>query len=687
MEAVKMDDIRNVALISHSGAGKSTLCEGLLFKAGAISRRGNAEEGNLTSDFEPEEIKRRMSINLSLLPLTWKGKKINLIDTPGYFDFAGEVLSALRVVEGAVVVVCAAYGVEVGTEHVWKYADDEKLPRIIFVNRIDRENANFFEVLRQLEETFGKGCIPIQIPVGMQADFRGTAGLLSGFFGEIPLEELPSDLKEEAEKYRERLIEAIVETSDELMEKYLEGEEIPPEELLKALRRGVRERKIFPVMVGSSFHEGSLAALLEAICELLPSPRERNRIKGTDPQTGEEVEIEASEEGPLVAFLFKNLADPYVGKMSYIRVFSGSLQSNSTVLNATKGKTERFGQLLTVRGKNQQPVPQLVAGDIGAVTKLAESTTGDTFSSPDKPIVLKPIEFPTPLFAMAIYPKTKADFDRLSTALSRILDEDPSLKVRREPETGETLLCGFAQSHLEVAVEKMQRKFGVNTELRPQKIPYKETIRVSNVAEHKHKKQTGGRGQYGHVFLNFEPLPRGSGIEFTERIVGGVIPKNFIPAVEKGVREALQEGVLAGYPATDIRITLFDGSTHPVDSSDESFRIAGFQAAKKGLQQGQPYLLEPIMTIRVKVPEHLTGDVIGDLNSKRGRILGMHPEDKMNVIEAQVPLAELRSYANDLRALTGGRGSFTMEFSHYEEVPPHIAQQIIEEAKREKGRG
>ncbi|RLC73216.1 MAG: elongation factor G [Chloroflexi bacterium] len=673
MEALRTENIRNVVLLSHSGTGKTSLAEAMLYDSGAISRLGKVEEGNTTSDFEPEETKRGSSVSLSLLPLKWKEVKINLLDAPGYFDFIGEMKSGIRVADGALLLVCAASGVEVGTELAWRYADEAGLPRLIFINKIDRENADFYRTLSQIEARFGRKCVAIQLPHPSPDD--GVLDLLSPepFDEAIPQEKI--------ETYREKLVEAVAETNDELVTKYLEGEELSAEELRQALRVATLEGKLIPILVGSALNNKAIPQLLDAICDFLPSPKDRGKVKVRNTKLDEEEELPPEGDAPLSALVFKTIADPYVGRLSCLRVYSGTLKSDSTVWNTNKGRAERVGQLYLLRGKNQEPVESLIAGDIGAVAKLSETSTGDTLCEQNHPVQLVPVEFPHPNFSVAVYPKTKADVDKLGTVLAKLNEEDPSIVIHKEPDTGETLISGFGEAQIEVVAEKMKRKFALEAELRPPKIPYKETITTSTKAEYKHKKQTGGHGQYGHVFLELTPLPRGSGYQFEETIVGGAIPKNFIPAVEKGVAEALQEGVLAGYPIVDIKVTLYDGSYHPVDSSDISFKIAGSHALRKGVQQANPVLLEPIMNVKITVPDEFTGDILGDLNSKRGRVLGMSRQGDLTVIEAQAPMAEMLRYAVDLRSMTQGRGTYTIEFSHYEEVPPHLAQKIIAEAR------
>ncbi len=679
--------IRNVVLLSHQGAGKTSLAEYMLFVSGTIQRLGSVVNGTTTSDYDPLEVERRMGINLSLLPIQWKGVKLNLVDVPGYADFIGEVRSGLRVTEGAIIVVCAASGVEVGTEQMWSDANKTNLPRLIFINKMDRDNADFFSTLKGIQAKLSPRCLPVQLPIGSQKDFQGVVDLVTmkSYIGSNLQEtEIPPALREQTEASREKLIEAAVEVDDELINKYLDGQPISPNEISTAIKKSTIAGKLMPVFVGSGLQGIGIQQLLDGICQYLPSPEEKGIIAGKNAATGNEEEIKPNAESPLSALVFKTAADPYVGKLSYFRVYSGVISSNSQVWNANKSSMERIGQLFTMLGKNQQPVPQVAAGDIGAVARLSSTTTGDTLCARDHPVILPGIEFPKANFSMAIQPQTKTDLDKMGTVLPRICEEDPSLQIRREPDTNEFIISGVGDSHLEVAKEKIRRKFGVEVRLDPPKIPYKETITVPTKAEYKHKKQTGGHGQYGHVFLELEPLPQGTGFEFTERIVGGAIPQNYIPSVEKGVNEAKQEGILASYPVVDVRVTLYDGSFHPVDSSDIAFKIAGAQAFKKALSQGQPVLLEPIMNLTITVPEAYTGDITSDLNTKRGRVLGMNPGNGVNIIQAQAPYAELLRYATDLRSMTQGRGSFTMSFDHYEEVPPHLSQKIIAARKAAK---
>ncbi len=687
MEQYGLENIRNTVLLSHCGAGKTTLAEAALFASGTINRIGKVDDGATTSDYDPDEIKHHISINLAILPQEWKGVKINLIDTPGYSDFVSEVKAAMRVSEGAVIVVCAASGVEVGSEQVWGYCEETNLPRLIFINKLDRENADYYRTVDELKAKFGPRCIPLQLPIGAFPDFQGVIDLLTmkSYIGsEVKESEIPSSMKEQVDSFREKLVEVVAEIDDKLIEKYLEGEELSLEELSNGVRQAVLTGKLVPVLVGSAIQNIGITSLLDAVNNYLPSPKERDVVIAGDSAKQAEQTIEPNRDTPLSALVFKTSADPYVGKLTYLRVYTGIMDSNSQAWNATRDSSERIGQLFILRGKTQEPVSQLVAGDIGVVTKLSQTSTGDTLCARDKPVKIASILFPKPVFSEAVHPKAKADLDKLGTALSRLSEEDPTLKVHRDADTGETILSGLGETHLEVAGEKMLRKLGVSVNLETPKVPYKETITISAKAEYKHKKQSGGHGQYGHVVLEVAPLPRGSSTEFVNKVVGGTIPKNYIPAVEKGVNEAIQEGVLARYPVIDIKTTVCDGSFHPVDSSDICFKIAGAQALKKGLSQGQPVLLEPIMNIKVTVPEQFTGDIIGDLNTKRARVVGMNPEGGTNVIEAQAPLAEILRYAIDLKSMTQGRGNYSSEFSHYEETPSHITQKVIAQHEAEK---
>ena len=693
MKGFTTERIRNVALISHGGAGKTSLAEAMLYTSGAIKRLGKVDTGNTTTDFDPDEIKRQVTIGTALAPLEWKGVKINLLDTPGFFDFIGEVQGALRVADSAIVAVCAVSGVEVGTEKVWSYADAYNLPRLVFVNKIDRENANFDAVLEQLRQFFGVKVFPLQFPLGQENSFKGVIELVimkalvytdnTGLA--LQEEDIPAELQEKAQNLREKLVEAAAEADDELMEKYLEEEPLSEEEINRALRIGTLEGKIVPVLCGSGIMNYGIQPLLDLVTSALPSPADRPPAPGTLPGKADEEVVRKADPGePLSALVFKTLADPYVGRVNYFRVYSGTLKADSQVFNFNKEKAERIGSLFFMRGKNQIQTDQVIAGDIGAVAKLAVTGTGDTLGDKNNPIVFPPIEFPEPVISFAVEPKSKGDEEKVSAGLARFLEEDPTFRVERNTETKQIIISGMGDMHLDVIVERLSKKFGVDVNLKTPKVPYKETIRGTSKKEGKYKKQSGGRGQYGHVFLEISPLPRGEGFVFEDKIVGGVVPRQYIPAVEKGVLEAMEEGNLAKYPVVDIKVSLYDGSYHTVDSSEMAFKIAASMALRGAIDQADPVLLEPIMDVEVTVPENFMGDIMGDLNSRRGRIQGMVPGQGLQVIKAQVPLAEMFDYAIDLRSMTQGRGFFTMKFSHYEEVPFQEAEKIIAAAKEER---
>jgi elongation factor G len=681
MEQFALENIRNVALLSHAGAGKTSLSEAVLFNAKAINRLGKVDEGSTTSDYDPDEIRRRISINLTVLPYAWQGVKVNLLDAPGYSDFVGEVRSALRVSEGAVILICAASGIEVGTEQSWQYCEEIGLPRLIFVNKMDRENADFFKVAETAQTKFGAKCVPLQIPIGAATTFSGVVDLLNqkAYTGNPAQEgEIPAAVKAQADSYRTKLIEAVAGVDEKLIEKYLNDEPISQPELETALFQAVSTGKLVPMFAGSALQNSSITLIMDAIKRYLPSPK-GIPVEITDPVKNTTLKVDPSPADSLAALVFKTSADPYVGKLTYFRVYNGTFTSNSQVWNSTRNEPERIGQLFLMRGKTQEAVGQVIAGDIGVVAKLNVTGTGDTISTKDKPVKLAPIVFPTPIYSGAVTPKSKTDLDKLGSSLTRLAEEDPTIKIKRDPDTGEMVLSGLGETQLEVVVEKMQRKFGVGVNLDVPKVPYKETITLSAKGEYKHKKQTGGHGQYGHVLLEVEPLPRGTGMEFVDAIVGGTIPRNYVPAVEKGVKDAVHEGVVAGFPVVDVRARVYDGSFHPVDSSEICFKIAGAGALKKAMNSANPVLLEPIVKLKVTVPDNYTGDIMSDLNNKRGRVMGMVPESGYNTIEAEAPQAEVLRYAIDLKSITQGRGRYTWEFSHYEEVPSFVAQKIVAE--------
>ncbi len=689
MKPYPPDRIRNVAVVGHGGTGKTSLVEAMLYVARAIDRLGRVDDGTATTDFDPDEQRRRHTISAALAPLEWQQCKVNLIDAPGYPDFVGEVVASLRVADGALVVVDAVAGVQVQTEVAWLHADRAGVSRLVVVNRLDRENASFDRTLESLRRRFGSRVAPVQIPIGVESALSGVVDLVemkayTFANGSVTAGEVPAELADAARAARETLMEAAADADDTLMERYLEAGELTQAELVRGLHAGVRAGRIIPVLCAAGTKLVGVQTLLDAVVSLLPAPTERE-VVATDPRTQQPVRLAVAADAPLAALVFKTVADPYVGRLSYFRVYAGVLRSDSQVYNATRGRPERVGQVYFLRGKQQESAGEVGPGDLGAVAKLAETATGDTLCGRDHPVLLPPIEFPEPAIAMAVEPKSKGDEDKLGTALQRLAEEDPTVRVHRDSEMKQTLLSGMGESHLEILADRLRRKFGVDVTLRLPRVPYRETIRGRGRAQGRYVKQTGGRGQYGVCFVEIEPLPRGSGFEFVDKIFGGAIPNQFIPSVEKGVRKALEEGVLAGYPVVDVRVTLVDGKYHEVDSSDIAFQIAGSLAVKDAATQAGLVLLEPIVTLEVRVPEEQMGDVIGDLNAKRGRILGMEPQgDGTTVVRAQVPQAEVLRYASDLRSMTGGRGTFTMTFSHYEEVPPQVAERVIAEARQQR---
>jgi elongation factor G len=672
--------IRNVAVVGHGGSGKTSLVESILHSVGATTRLGKVDDGTSILDTDPEEQKRHITINMAVASFTHDGTKINLIDTPGFADFAGDQRAALRVADAAIVFVDASAGVQVGTQTVWSELEKAGTPRVVVVGRLDRENANFDEVLGQLREAYGIRVVPLHVPVGEHQDLTATIDLLHGQVlkgPKDPVAELPKEEADRVGQYRQQLVEAIVETDEDLLTRYLDGKELGYDELRDALHSAVREGKVVPVVAASAHKHVGYAALLNTIREMLPSPAEAGSIIGRS-ASGEEVARKPDPADKLSAFVFKTLADPFVGKLSYVRVYSGTLHHNTQVYDAVKKESERVGQIFFLRGKEQEPTDAAGAGDIVAVPKLTATTTNATLSDKDAVILYEPIEFPPPSFAVAIEPSSKADLDKLATALHKLTDEDPTLHVRREDATHETLLSAIGESAIEVAVHHLKNKFGVQVDMRTPKVPYRESIRSKAQAQGRYKRQTGGHGQFGDVFLEIEPQPAGTGVQFGTRIVGGSVPRNFWPAVEKGVREAAERGVIAGYPLSDFKAVLYDGSFHAVDSSEMSFKIAGSLALQNCVKEAQPYLLEPVMNIEVLVPEEQMGDVLADLNSRRGRVLGMESTGAgLQRIRAHVPMSETFRYATDLRSMTGGRGTFSAELLGYEECPSHVAQKVI----------
>lgn len=688
MKKYSIDAIRNVALVGHSHAGKTSLLEALLFTAGAIDRLGKVDDGTATGDYDPDEVKRKISINAALAPCEWSGSKVNFVDTPGYPDFVGDVISALRVVETGVIVLDAVSGIEVGTETGWDYAEKSSTARVFFVNKMERENADFGRVVEQLQSRFGRTVVPLQIPIGSQDSFSGLVDVVGmkayTFPGGKPSETaIPADLQAQVEQYREALIELVAETDDDLTMKYLDGEALSESEITKGLEIGVREGKVAPVLCGSGLRQIGVTTLLDFVVQVCSSPATVGAVTGTNP-AGDKEETRTPD-GPFAALVFKTMADPYVGKLTYFRVYSGAIKSDSTVYNGSKGREERIGQVYFLHGKQQEATPEVGAGDIGAVAKLAETGTGDTLCDKTKPIVLRPIEYPEPVYSQAISAKTKADEDKLGPALHKIADEDPTFRTNRDSETNQTLISGLGDTHLDIVQDRLKRKFGVEVEMSTPKVAYRETITQKAEAQGRHKKQTGGRGQFGDAWVRLEPQERGVGYEFVDAIVGGAIPRQWIPSVDKGIHEAMSRGILAGNPVVDIKATVFDGSFHNVDSSDMAFQLAGIIGFHDAALKANPVILEPVLNVEITVPEEYMGDVISDLNGKRGRIAGMEQvSGGKQRIKATAPQGEMLRYAIDLRSIARGRGTFRAEFSHYEEVPAHTAQQIIEQAKKAK---
>ena len=690
-----VEKVRTFALVGHGDTGKTSLTEAMLFDANMTTRLGKTEQGNTVTDYDPKEIKRGITINSSLAYLDWKDSTFNIIDTPGYLDFIIDTKSSLRVVDCALIVVCGVSGVEVQTEKVWDYAEEFQLPRIFFINKMDRERADFNAASEKIVENFGHNAVPVQLPFGTEENFQGIIDLLkmkAYYFqtdkdGKVQIEEkdIPADLKENANNQHQKMVEIVAEYDDEILMKYLDGEGLTEEEILTCMKGAMVERKIFPILCGSATKNIGIEPLLDFIKDYFPNPVELPDITVKDLKENKEIQLKRTvDDSPFSALVFKTIADPYVGNLTYFRVFTGELSSDSQVYNSSQDVENKVGKIFRMQGKEQSSVSKVFAGSIGAIAKLKKTNTGDTLCDKEFPIEFVRVDYPEPIMRLAITPKSKGDEDKLSIALSRIQEEEPTIQIIRDEDTGETIIAGMGESHLDVVIETMEKKFGVEVDKNTPKVGYKETIRAKVQAEGKYKKQSGGRGQYGHCFVEFEPLERGKGFEFVDKIVGGVIPKQYRPAVEKGIIESMQKGVLAGYPTIDIRATLYDGSYHTVDSSEMAFKVAGSLAFKKGAAMAEPVLLEPIYNLEVIVPKDYMGDIIGDLNSKRGKIMGMDEGVKgRQIIKAQVPLAEMFRYSIDLRSITQGRGTFTMKFSHYEEVPSQIAQEIIEKAKQE----
>jgi len=698
MPNADVKEVRNIAILSHGAAGKTSLADAIVFTAGAVDLMGSVDAGNSVFMHEPEEISRKITITSALGFADWKGVRINIIDTPGYINFLEEARGTLRAVDGAVLIISAISGVKAETEKIYKFACDYEIPRVAFISKLDKERADFFRAVGDMEKYFCKNSLVLQLPIGLEANFTGVVDLIkmkalmfaqdgSGKFEE---KDVPANMKDDAVAYRKKLVEQIAETDDSLLEKYLDKGDLSQEDIIAGLKHGTIGGGLLPVLCGSPVKNMGIQPLLDMVLMCLPSPAEHARvvqIKGIDPKTGNETVRKPAADENLAAMVFKTINDPFAGKLSLVRVFSGTLKADSSVYNASKQLKEKVGSLFHIQGKKQITTHTLTAGQIGAIAKMKETLTGDTLCSESHPIVMNFAKFADPVMSYAIVPKTRGDEDKVGTGIHKLLEEDPTLKFTYDDQTKEMVLSGMGQVHLEVTLEKLKRKFGAEVTMKTPKVPYKETIRAKAKAQGKYKKQSGGHGQYGDAWIEIEPLRRGTGFEFVDKIVGGVVPRQYIPAVEKGVIEAMHEGSLAGYPMVDVRVTLFDGSYHTVDSSEMAFKVAASMGFKKALEAAKPVLLEPIMSVEVVAPDDSLGAVIGDLNSRRGKVQGVVPQSGGQSIKALVPMSEMLSYVPMLNSLTSGRGMYTMEFYGYEDVPSHLAQKITQERAAQHGHG
>nr|AKQ03427.1 elongation factor G, elongation factor G [uncultured Nitrospirae bacterium Rifle_16ft_4_minimus_38035] len=685
-----LDKTRNIGIMAHIDAGKTTSTERILYYTGASYKIGEVDEGTATMDWMEQEKERGITITSAATTCFWKDMRINIIDTPGHVDFTIEVERSLRVLDGAVAIFDAGQGVEPQSETVWRQADKYKVPRIAFINKMDKVGADFLESVKSMVDRLGANPIAVQLPIGAENTFRGPIDLISMkavYFDDETLgakyviDEIPDELRSLAQEYRDKMIEKLADCDEDVMEKYIAGEEVTIDEIKKALRHGTIEMKLTPVLCGSSFKNKGVQLLLDAIMDYLPSPLDLPPVKGIDPDKDTEIERRADDNEPFSALAFKIMTDPYVGQLTYFRVYSGVLNSGSYVFNSTKDTTERIGRLLKMHANKREEIKSVYCGEIAAAVGLKNTTTGDTLCDKDKPIILEKMEFPEPVIGIAIEPKTKTDQERMGVALQKLAQEDPSFRVKSDEETGQTIISGMGELHLEIIVDRMLREFKVEANVGKPQVAYRETIKGKVESEGRYIRQTGGRGQYGHVWITVEAQTPGEGFVFENKIVGGSVPREYIPAVEKGIREALDSGVLAGYPVVDVKVSLFDGSYHDVDSSEMAFKIAGSMAFKDGAKRANPVLLEPIMALEVTVPEEYMGDVIGDINSRRGRIQAVKPRSAAQIITAEAPLSEMFGYATDLRSLTQGRATFTMQFARYEEIPRNISEQIVAKVK------
>jgi elongation factor G len=689
MKDYSVDKIRNIALVGHGSSGKTSLAAAFLFDTGATSRLTKVDKGNTVTDYDPDEIERKISISSAVCFCEWKDHKVNIVDTPGYSNFLWDTKASLRAVDGAAVFVCGVAGVEVGTEKVWEMLEDHGLPRIVVINKLDRENANFGRTLEAVQQFFGRKAIPVQLPIGEEKNFTGVVDLIekkaylfekdeSGKFKEAGV---PADMLADAEKRRRDLIEMVAESDEKLMEKYLEQGELSPDEFRSGLKRAILGHQLFPVFAASGLTNIGAQPLLDGMISYLPSPVERDGVKAT--VKGQDQAVQPSPDAPFAALVFKTISDPYTGRISLMRIFSGRMNPDGTATNSSRDTDEKFVGLFFLQGKDQISAGQAKAGDIAATAKLKVTSTGDTLCAKGAGIAFPPIMFPEPSISFAIEPKTRADEDRISQATHRITEEDPTVRIERDPDTAQLLISGNGELHVRIITERLRKRYNVEVDLKPPKISYKETIKGRADVQGRHKKQTGGRGQFGDVWIKMEPLARGKDFEFEDKVFGGAIPRNFIPSVEKGILEARKKGVLAGYPAVDFKVILYDGSYHDVDSSDIAFKIAATKAYKKAMKEAKPTILEPVMNVEIYTPEAYMGDIMGNLNGRRGKVQGMEQKGTMRVLKAQVPMSEMLDFEPTLTSITGGRGSFLMEFSHYEEAPSHIQQKIIAEAVKE----
>jgi len=688
MATAELDKLRNIGILGQGGSGKTSLAEAMLFAAGVTQRLGRVQDGTSVFDHEPEEIKHHVSIVTAFHSLTWKKHSFYVADTPGYAAFLADSINCLRGFGGAVLVLNPSVGLRVESERLWAKANEYRIARLLFINKMDHEQANVEERIDSILEGLEAKGLYLQIPIGVEAEFKGVVDLLSmkaycyeGDTGKFAESAMPADLKTAADEMRQKLVEAVSEIDDELLEKYLDGKELSTEELKGAIRNGTREGKLYPILYGSSTRQIGIPQFLDAVMDYLPAPMEEGEMEGKNPITGESEKRRQDPGAPFSAYVFKTIVDPFAGKLSVMRVISGKLAADGVAYDPNKQVKERIGHLFRLEGKKQEAVREACAGEIVATAKLKDVTTGDTLCDEKAPIQYPGVEHFSPVISFALEPKSKTDEEKLPQGLQRIREEDPTIDLHRDEETRDFILSGMGQQHIEIIVEKLKRKYGAEVVLKAPKVPYKETIRGSASAQGKLKKQSGGRGQYGDTWLKIEPLPHGKGFEFVDGIVGGAIPRNYIPAVEKGIRETMAGGVIAGYPMVDVRVTLYDGSYHDVDSSDMAFKIAGSMGFKNAVEKAKPVLLEPIMNMAVTVPDECMGDVIGDLNSRRGKVVGMDTKGHSQVIKSKVPMSEVLKYAPDLRSITSGRGEFHLEFSHYEELPPHLSEKVIKEVK------